>query len=148
MISENDTEFMRMIEKAQERGLKIVMTTKTPTDKYDFLLDTQAAESLIHERFLSNLRTTKEEVTMSGICGDSFEVNQEVDLCVFTCLSSNEAAASVLSWVDVEDAFPYSIKSVPGKAFIVETNNAKVTFKNIGKRYIAQLIQMEKSLKQ
>ena len=140
MISENDADFMRMIEKAQKRGLKINMTKKTPTDKYDFLLDTQAAESLIHERFLSNLRTTKEEVTISGVCGDSFEVNQEVDLCgFFTCFSSNEEAANVLSWIDVEDAFPNAIKYVPGTVFIMETNIAKVGFGRIGERYIAQL---------
>ena len=72
-----------MIEKAQERGLKIVVKNNTPTDKYALLLDTQADESLIHPSFSSNLSTTMEKVTIIEISGDSFEVNQEIDLCGF-----------------------------------------------------------------
>ena len=108
--------------------------TGTTIGRYEIAIDSCSDVSIVHPRFLSNLR--KEDSYFFGIGGSRTEVDQVGDLeFFFPCIACKECQGSILSMDAVEKK--YRITYNQNESIIVHLDHEDLVFKKRGKFYIA-----------
>ena len=103
-----------------------------PTMPWDITMDNRSQVSIVHPRFLINLRKCKGK--FSGLDGDAAETAMKGTLLgFFECLCSDSVRISILSQADVKDNFDVDF----GTSYTVRVGNKDIVFQRRNKLYIA-----------
>jgi hypothetical protein len=92
--------------------------------------------SILHPSVLCNIQPAASEVNINGVGGLQFTVRDTGYLDeFFRVYTSEDTFANVLSFAEVEDAYP--IRNISQESFMVHLPHRDITFKHRGKMYVA-----------
>ncbi len=112
-------------------------TTSVELGPYEVLLDNQADVSILHSRFLTDVRPRGCAITVSGLTGARNFSHTGLLRDFFQVESCNDCSANILCMADVEDK--YEVTYVRGKHYIVHLPERDLYFQRRNKLYVADM---------
>ena len=115
----------------------VFATRRQGLRKHEVYLDNCSEVSVLHPRFLTDLRNTQ-DMGFAGLSGDTTDITTVGYLeDFFDCLACENCSANILSQSDVEEK--YEITYVQGEKYIVHLPERDLEFKRRGKLYVADM---------
>ena len=115
----------------------VFATRRQGLRKHEVYLDNCSEVSVLHPRFLTDLRSTQ-DMGFAGLSGDTTDITTVGHLeDFFDCLACENCSANILSQSDVEEK--YEITYVQGEKYIVHLPERDLEFKRRGKLYVADM---------
>ena len=109
------------------------------------ILDSGSNVSIVHPKFLKNIRKAKSPISVVGINGDQFTVDTVGDLeGVITCYASDIPPVSILSLKEINDASSLSFD--PGFGFIAAFQDFNIMFKIVDGHFVANFGEWTKPI--
>jgi Reverse transcriptase (RNA-dependent DNA polymerase) len=122
----------------QATATQMVLSGSNFCKDHEVILDNASDVTIMHPRFLTNVRECRTEDFFSGLSGPKKRITKVGDLAgFFECACDDDVRASIISQGQVEDL--YDITWIQGDRYIVHLDGQDLEFVRKGKVYVANM---------